>query len=167
VAAITLSPNQLQFSAGELVTITVAITNQGSEPASGFWVDLYLNPSQPPDGPNHPWNDLCGFNPCYGMAWFVDQSLAPGESIRLTSTPGSFLAEYSIWPGSFPAGVTDLYAFADSWNPGVISGAVIESNEGNNQAELHGLQVTTGSSPSTAPSAPRLLPNPRPPQGEP
>jgi uncharacterized repeat protein (TIGR01451 family) len=167
VASIQLSPNRLHFSAGEPVTITFTVTNQGSEPASGFWADLYINPSQPPDGPNHPWNELCVFNPCYGMAWFVEQSLAPGESLRLISTPDSFLPDYSIWPGSFPAGVTDMYAYADSWNPGVISGAVIESDESNNRAELHGLQVDSGTAPSTGAVTQRSLPYPRPPYREP
>jgi uncharacterized repeat protein (TIGR01451 family) len=164
VAAIHLSPDRLQFAAGEPVTITVTITNQGKGPASGFWVDLYINPSQPPDGPNHPWNESCGITPCYGMAWFVEQSLAPGEAIQLTSTPGSFLPDYSIWPGSFPAGVTDLYAYADSWDPVVISGAVTESDESNNRAELHGLQVTAGTNPKplALPNGP--LPRPRPPK---
>jgi uncharacterized repeat protein (TIGR01451 family) len=167
VASLQLSPDRLQFVTGEPVTITVTITNQGSEPASGFWVDLYINPSQPPDGPNHPWDETCGFNPCYGMAWFVDQSLAPEEAIQLTSTPASFLKDYSIWPGSFPAGVTDLYVYADSWDPGVNSGAVIESDESNNRAELHGLQVLAGTNPSTHSAPQPSLIYPRPPYREP
>jgi len=36
----------------------------------------------------------------------------------------------------------DLYLYVDSWNPGVAGGAVAESNEANNRAELHGLVVS-------------------------
>ena len=48
---------------------------------------------------------------------------------------------FTVWPGFFASGTTDLYIYADSWNPGVASGAVIESNEGNNRAHLGGLTV--------------------------
>jgi hypothetical protein len=52
------------------------------------------------------------------------------------------LAANSVWPGWFAAGTSDLYAYADSFNPGVAAGAVAESSETNNRAELHGLSVS-------------------------
>ena len=66
--------------------------------------------------------------------------LAPGQSVTLSSL--SLPVGYSIWPGYFAAGTSDLYAYADSYNPGVASGAIAESDESNNRAELHGLSVT-------------------------
>ena len=71
------------------------------------------------------------------MAWEVASGLAPGESVTLSSL--SLPAGYSVWPGYFAAGTSDVYAYVDSHNPGVSAGAVAESNETNNRAELHGL----------------------------
>jgi hypothetical protein len=142
VGSFNLSPNQLTFSAGQPVTITAVITNTGTTPASGFWVDFYLNPSSPPTHANQVWDTLCGLSPCYGLAWRVDTTLAPGQSITLTSTPSSYWAPNTIWPGHFAGGTTDLYMYVDSFsNPSNPNGAVLESNESNNRSELHGLNV--------------------------
>jgi hypothetical protein len=137
----TLSPNKLNFSPGELVTITVTITNQGTATAGGFWADFFINPSTPPTHANVIWNEVCGLTPCYGIAWSVPAGLAPGQSITLTSTPGSYGEGYTIWPGSFALGTTDLYLYVDSYNPGQADGAVVEGDETNNRAERHGLVV--------------------------
>ena len=109
------------------------------------WLDLYINPSSPPTAANQVWNTRCGLTPCFGMAWDVASGLAPGQSITLSSH--SLRAGYSIWPGWFVVGISDLYAYADSYNPSVVAGAVAESDETNNRAELHGLSVT-GPNPS-------------------
>jgi hypothetical protein len=74
------------------------------------------------------------------MAWEVVGGLALGQSVTLSSQ--SLPPGYSIWPGYFAAGSSDLYAYADSYNPGVVAGSVAESDETNNRAELHGLTVT-------------------------
>jgi hypothetical protein len=140
-ASLRLSPSKLAFEAGEPATIEVTISNSGSVRAEPFWVDLYINPSQPPSAANRTWNMVCGMSPCFGITWAVAGGLDPGASITLSSAPGQFAAPYSIWPGYFARGTTDLYVYADSWNPGVAAGAVAESNEGNNRAELHGLVV--------------------------
>jgi hypothetical protein len=87
-----------------------------------------------------PFDTACGLTPCFGMAWEVVSALAPGQSITLSSN--SLPPGYSIWPSWFAAGTSDLYAYADSFNPGVVAGAVAESDEANNRAELHGLTVT-------------------------
>jgi len=138
--SLRLSPSKQAFAAGDPVTIEVTITNNGSVRAAPFWVDLYINPSSPPTAANQIWSTRCALTPCFGMAWEVVSGLAPGQSITLSSL--SLPAGYSIWPGYFAAGSSDLYAYADSYKPGVASGAVAESDETNNRAELHGLRVT-------------------------
>jgi hypothetical protein len=140
VASISISPNKSAFTAGEPVTISVTITNQGNGTAAPFWVDLYINPSSPPTAANQTWNTRCGLTPCHGIAWGVTSALAPGESITLSSQ--TLFGGYSVWPGWFAAGTSDIYAYVDSFNPGIVTGAVAESNEANNRAEIHGLSVT-------------------------
>ena len=125
----------------------MTIKNQGSAAAGSFRVDLYINPSSPPTAANQLWNARCGLTPCFGMAWEVASGLAPGQNITLSSL--SLPAGYLVWPGYFASGASDLYAYADSFNPGVVAGSVAESNEANNRAELHGLRVT-GPNPALA-----------------
>jgi len=141
VGSISISPNKTTFAAGEPVQISVTITNIGDGPSVPAWADLYINPSTPPTAPNVTWNMVCGLNPCFGLTWVVP-ALAPGASVTLTSAPGSYAPAYSLWPGWFAAGTTDLYFYVDNWNPGVATGAVAESNETNNRAELHNFTVT-------------------------
>jgi uncharacterized repeat protein (TIGR01451 family) len=162
IGSFTLTPNQNSFSAAEPVQITVAITNQGLAPTDSFWVDFFINPNPPPTAANTIWNNVCSLTPCYGLAWFVSNGLGPGESITLTSVSGSFAAPQSNWPGHFANGTSDLYLFVDSWNPGVATGGVAESNEANNRAERHGLTVS-GLNPFTAdePAVKDLPPRPR------
>ncbi len=88
------------------VTVTVTITNQGTATASQFWVDFYVNPSTAPTDTNQPWNRRCKLDPCYGIAWYVDGTLAPGESITLTSTPDSFFVANTRWRRAFPVEAT-------------------------------------------------------------
>jgi PKD repeat protein len=146
VGSFSLSPNKSNFTAGEPVTITVVVTNQGNVAAGPFWVDFYINPSPVPTTTNLIWNNACGMNPCFGLAWYVN-SLAPGQSIVLTSQPGQFGAAYSRWYGWFASGTSDLYVYVDTWNPPVPTGAVAELNETNNRSERHGL-VVTGTNPA-------------------
>jgi hypothetical protein len=154
VARISLAPDQRTFAAGEPVVVSVTVTNQGNAPATGFWVDLLINPSTVPNNANVVWNKNCTLTPCYGIAWRVLGTLAPGASITLSSA--DVPKEYSIWPGYFAAGTTDLYAYVDSWNPGVASGAVQESNETNNRDHIGGLTVT-GPNPPSVSAEPSLL----------
>ncbi|MGQ9827372.1 MAG: hypothetical protein ACUVSW_05850, partial [Roseiflexus sp.] len=67
-------------------------------------------------------------------------------------------------------GTNTLYAYVDSYNPPVPTGAVVESNETNNRAQITGFTVAGAAfsngaddpgSPSNAPDAPTSLP-PRP-----
>jgi hypothetical protein len=140
VSTIRIIPAKLTFAAGEPVEIEVTITNRGSAPAGAFWVDVYLNPSAPPTEANQPWNTRCGMQPCFGLVWEVAGGLAPGQSVVLSSR--NLPAGYSVWPGYFASGTSDIYVYADSYDPGVAAGAVAERDEANNRAELHGLSVT-------------------------
>ena len=146
IGSFSLSP--VPTGAGQAVLITAVITNQAIISTGPFWVDFYINPSAPPTAANMPWNDLCNMTPCYGIAWYISTSLAPGQSLTLVSlsggpcstsggTLGHYCADNTIWPGSFASGTQDLYLFVDSWNPGVPTGAVSETNEGNNRSEFH------------------------------
>lgn len=146
VGSISLSPSQQSYAAGAPVEITAVITNTGTADATPFWVDLYINPAVAPTAANQVWHERCGLTPCYGMAWYINRPLAPGESITLTSRGGGFSAGHSIWPGFFAAGTRELYLYVDSWNPDVPGGAVAEQDEGNNRAML-GVTVT-GSNPA-------------------
>jgi hypothetical protein len=161
VGSFSLEPDKLTFAAGEPVTITVVITNQGSIAASPFWADFFINPSAPPERANTIWSDYCSLDPCLGISWYVATDLEPGQSIKLTSTYGSYADGYTVWPGYFVNGTTDLFLYVDSWNPGVPTGAVAESYEDNNRAELHGLEVT-GASGAQSVSSLCVDPPPRP-----
>jgi hypothetical protein len=135
VARFSMTPSTFVKSKSAIVTVT--ITNQGNASADPFWVDFYINPTVPPTAANQPWDQSCGRRRCeQGIAWYVDRSLAPGESVTLTSTPGSYYAKNTAWDGSFNTSTLDLYLYADSWNPGMPAGAVYERNESNNRAEF-------------------------------
>jgi hypothetical protein len=136
--------NPASPTAGKNTSITVTVKNQGSGPASSFWVDFYINPSRAPLV-NEPWNELCTLEPCFGLAWLYEGTLQPGESVTFNSLPqsatnlGGYRNESSIWPGFFANGTTRLYALVDSWNRGGDSrdpfGALREEDETNNRAE--------------------------------
>ncbi|HEU4323076.1 MAG TPA: right-handed parallel beta-helix repeat-containing protein [Roseiflexaceae bacterium] len=145
ISAFSLQPAKTSYAAGEPVLVSVTITNQGDGTAQPFWVDLYLNPSRPP-ALNLPWQNTCTQTPCFGVAWPVARSLAPGESITLTTAPGAFPPEYSSWAGWLPVGTTDIYVLADSWAPGSPTGASGDRSTANNQAHIAGLTVS-GSNP--------------------
>jgi hypothetical protein len=161
VGSFGLTPDKASFSAGEPVLITAIVTNLGPAPAGPFWVDFYINPSRVP-GVNDPWNEVCGMSPCYGIAWYVSGGLAPGQSVSLTSTPGSYASDYSIWPGYYASGTSDLYLYVDSWNRPATAGGVLESDETNNMAERHGAGTggrgwrpfAVSGQPTTPPGAP-------------
>jgi hypothetical protein len=163
VGSVAIAPDRRSFAAGEPVAFTVTITNVGDAATeAGFWVDLYLNPTQAPTA-NQPWYDMCGLEPCHGIVWGVSEPLAPGESIIFTSTAPSYEADYTRWPGWLARGTTDVYVVADSWNCAsetgqcVAGGAVEESDEANNLTHLGGLTVT-GENPASLLAAPVVVP---------
>ncbi len=175
MGSFSLTPDQASYTSGTSVLVTAVVTNTGTAAASAFWVDFYINPSSTPTV-NEPWNNVCGMSPCYGIAWYVPGGLAPGAAVTLRSdcsnsttypNPPCYGSLYSVWPGHFASGTTDLYLFVDSWNRTVSSGGVAESNEFNNLSERHGLTVSGLSAgeaglPSDLPAAADLPPRPAP-----
>ncbi|HWQ15232.1 MAG TPA: SdrD B-like domain-containing protein [Roseiflexaceae bacterium] len=142
VGSFTLTQNGAPYTGGPDVLVTVTVTNTGTGPTeAGFWVDLYINPYAVPSGPNLRWDRTCTLDQCRGIAWYVGRSLRPGESVTLTSTPGSYEESATIWNGRLPGGTRSIYIFVDSWNPPVPYGALDELNEGNNLAGRTDLQV--------------------------
>ncbi len=140
VTSVGLTPNKTSFTTSENVSVSVTIKNQGTAASvNGFWVDFYVNPSRQPTI-NTLWYDVCAITPCVGMAWPVTASLAPGESITLTSEDG-FDPLRSFWLGWLPNGTSNVQVYVDNWNTVGTVGAVAESNEGNNIANLSGLDV--------------------------
>lgn len=157
-----LSPNKTTFDAGEQVVITAVITNAGTQETDPFWVDLFLNPSKVPEA-GDTWQYTCAITPCYGLAWGVQEPIAPGTQIELTSDANgknSFNAAESNWEGKFASGTTDLYLYIDNVNEEGSqgqSGAVMESNEDNNR--VHRQITVTGSTPIQV-IRPRFIPPP-------
>jgi uncharacterized repeat protein (TIGR01451 family) len=110
---------------GEPVLVTVTVRNVGTVSAGPFWVDLYLDPDQPP-APGVPWNEVSD----EGVAWRVP-GLAPGETAVLRSDQGT--PGYTFWRGTFAATPDPhiLYAVVDSW-PYYPLETVAESREDDN-----------------------------------
>lgn len=157
VGTITHSPDQTTFNADEPVEFAVTITNRGTAASAPTWADLYLNPTVPPTAANLLWYMTCGTTPCWGITWQIP-ALAPGQQVTLRSTPADYAAPYTLWPGYFAVGTTDVYLYVDSWMPGDPLGVVHESDETNNRAELHGFSVTGVNPMPLIPSSPAALP---------
>jgi VCBS repeat-containing protein len=140
IGELRLIPDKKHFVADEPVTLVVTVTNIGNSAADAFWVDLYINPDKPPIAANLSWDKTCTLSPCYGIAWGV-LGLGAGESIVLTSVKDSYAEEYTYWENTFALGTTELYLYVDSWDLSHTYGAIQESNESNNRADLLGLHV--------------------------
>jgi uncharacterized repeat protein (TIGR01451 family) len=152
VTAINIVPAQAAYQAGESVTISITVKNQGSVPTTGpFWVDLYVNPSRSPQV-NDLWHDLCAAAPCVGATWPVRMILQPGEEITLTTDSGIDPLR-SFWLGWLPAGTSSIHVYADNWNITGERGTVIEQLETNNSRQLE-LTLVTGTNPAYEPWAP-------------
>ena len=128
---------------GQAALITAVIANQGQADAGPFWVDFYISPNPAPTGPNLRWNDACGLTPCDGIAWQVAK-LQAGQTITLTGATNSYDPYRTQWQNGFRvSGAHNLYLFVDSWESNNSSaGAVFESNELNNRAEITGLNIS-------------------------
>ena len=102
IQSITAAPTSPQVN--QAVTFSVVVKNQGSEDASGFWVDLFIDTSPPPD--------------CSGVGQVYQQvgSLAAGASQTL-------MLEYA---GFSTDGIHTVNGTVDT------NCDVAESNEGNN-----------------------------------
>jgi uncharacterized repeat protein (TIGR01451 family) len=119
--------------------VTVIVTNTGNTAvAEPFWVDFYVNPSQPPStltGADRRWQRVKTID--RGIAWPVNTILAAnGGSVTLTSL-GGFDANQTRW-SALPAGTYNFYAFADSFDNNDPQGAIYvevpESNEADNES---------------------------------
>jgi hypothetical protein len=93
--------------------LEVVITNNGGGAVQdAFWVDLYIDPTTAPTGPNQTWDQVGS----RGLVWGVNDlglPILPGESITLTPGDEFYNADFSnpdgpITPGSI------LYAQVDS-----------------------------------------------------
>ncbi|NJN92670.1 MAG: DUF11 domain-containing protein [Anaerolineales bacterium] len=133
------------------VVLSVVIQNAGTVAApANFWVDYYINPPAFPTEAGHVWSALCPS--CYGLAWQVRRSLAPGETITLTSASSDpyLVPAYTRWPGFFnQSGSQRLGAYVDSWDGlNKPQGFILESNETNNLITRVDI-VVTGTSPNS------------------
>jgi hypothetical protein len=146
VGQFTLDSDLNALQADHPVVVSVVVTNTGTAPTqAGFWVDLYINPTVPPDQTNLPWHELCQLDACIGVAWYVPYVLDVGE--RITLTTEHYAEEWSSWNGQLPGGTVDLYLYVDTWNANAetgewqVGGAVPEGREDNNGFQLPGLLV--------------------------
>ncbi|RLC89622.1 MAG: hypothetical protein DRI37_03490 [Chloroflexi bacterium] len=154
----------LPVDPGDPSAVQVHIANVGSDPASGFWVDLYLDPTSPPEV-NQPWTQLCY---PHGAAWYVD-TLQPGESLILTVGGPFYQSEQSRWPAdAYPSGDHDIWAYVDSWGDPYPWGGVQELHEDNNRWGPVAFTVTGVTSGQPLPGAfTPIPPRPRYPGGNP
>jgi len=147
----------------QTTTFAVVIQNQGTTPITKeFWIDLYIDPARPPTAANETWDKLCPTppTPCYGGAWLITRTLAPGQLITLTSA--TLLPEYTRWPGRFvTSGSHAVYVYVDSYSPSSSSGAIKETNESDNRADLI-VNVAPALMHNQAEPPPQLTTPPRP-----
>jgi uncharacterized repeat protein (TIGR01451 family) len=108
--------------------LEVVVANVGDGPAStGFWVDAYINPDQPPQHVNDVWWRVGD----EGLVWGVAGNalpLDPGESLTLTYGDAYYVPEESGFSGTIAAGA-QLYAQADSANTNDPYGGIVENHE--------------------------------------
>jgi uncharacterized repeat protein (TIGR01451 family) len=125
--------------------VTVIVTNNGNTAVSEpFWVDLYVDPSTPPNnltGRDRRWQQVS----TVGMAWPVTTALASnGGSVTLTTNSG-FDSDQTNWV-ALSAGTHNFYTFADSYDnddpQGDIYVEVPESNETDNHSSRTGISIS-------------------------
>lgn len=107
--------------------ITVVIKNNGPGPVvDGFWVDVYIDPVEPPVLNRH-WWEIAE----QGLVWGITSPLPAGESLILTIGDSYYAEPHSDFTGTLPAGIS-IWAQVDSVNPATAYGGVQEHNEDNN-----------------------------------
>ena len=108
--------------------LSIVIENQGLRPVQdSFWVDLIVNPQQPPSQPN----DTAGSLGALGLVWGVDEpdlSIEPGARLTLTVNGEYYIDGLSTFSGEISTG-TPIYVHVDSANLSTTYGAVRESHE--------------------------------------
>jgi len=124
-------------NASGTATITMTVRDDGGTANGGVdFIERVLTISVTPV------NDAPSFTPGANQTVMVLSGPQTVAGWASGFVPGPAVAGYAIWPGWFAAATTDLYAYADSYNPGVAAGAVAESDETNNQFHQGGLTVT-------------------------
>jgi uncharacterized repeat protein (TIGR01451 family) len=110
---------------------TIVIKNIGNAtPTDAFWVDLYLNPSQPPQL-NQPWQAIAAAGSAWGVTGTALQQLSPGGTLTLVTGDAYYASDYSS-NTAFPTGA-QVYVLVDSINLASSYGGVAEQNETNNR----------------------------------
>jgi hypothetical protein len=135
--------------------VRLIIKNQGNAPVeSGFFVDVYMNPSPAPTRVNQTWLDLAN----EGLVWAVTgqqalSKLIPGGSLTLNVLndpyyqPGFSAVSWPLRSG------TTVYAQVDSYNdPDTGYGLVLETHEmlGGAYNNIRGPVISTAAFPSSA-----------------
>lgn len=107
--------------------VEIVIVNQGERPVvDAFWVDLYLDPTDPPTTVNDIWQNSGGTGATWGVEGILP--IEAGEVLTLTLDDAFFRPELSDITLPITVG-TAAYAQVDSANAGVTSGAVDENHE--------------------------------------
>jgi hypothetical protein len=106
--------------------VTVILQNQGQGPVvDAFWVDVYLNPHQPPTRVNQTWYDIGQA----GLVWGVTTlPLQPGQALTLTIGDGAYWPSLSHFGPPLSPG-SQVYGQVDSLNPHTTYGGVLENHE--------------------------------------
>ena len=106
--------------------VEIVIKNQGTGPTStDFWVDIYINPDQPPTLVNETWEVYGG----EGIVWGISGiSIGPDETVTLNLSSVYFSEEHSNFSGTIALGA-QMYAHADAANVSTAHGNVWEDHE--------------------------------------
>jgi hypothetical protein len=104
-------------------SFVVTIHNRGDANATGFWVALWIDPTQTPElNSADPTRDNL-------VMWYV-QSMNANEILALASQ-NPYLP-YTTYSGRLAEGTHQVFAMVDAANPGSPSGLVLEADEKNN-----------------------------------
>ena len=150
----------------ENLSIQIVIRNDGAKAADNFWVDLYIDPTHPPDA-NHAWQTLCTIpwptTSCYGTAWHITDTLQPGQSMTLSTQTQLADSAFSHWTGVLPQiGPHAIYVQVDSYTPlgnsNLIAGEIDESDERNNVLGPFTIEVIDNTNLGLPPIAPTPWP---------
>lgn len=120
------------------VVFSVTLQNIGAETIPpNFWVDLYINPQDPPEQAGDVWQNRCTSSPCLGLSWQVGTSIDPDQMLTLSSQASDphLSSDLTEWDGFFATGGTkELWVFVDSWGGSDDpDGFITESDEFNNR----------------------------------
>jgi uncharacterized repeat protein (TIGR01451 family) len=154
--AVPLGPDleveSIRIVNGELL---ITISNTGTAAVeSGFWVDLYINPTSAPTEVNETW-EMLGTR---GMVWGVTAAalpLAPGATLTLRYNDDWYVADRSR-PGDNLAAGDVIYVQVDSVNSDDAAGGVRELHELDDGAYNNIATLTLREAVTLPPHSPRL-----------